>query len=1038
MAYTFVDRVMDGLDDLRGNFRAWSKADHTQYFPIACPQNKYALALHNGSLMSVFRVDGYMGQYFPEQFESLSESWKKFLQNTAGGESSAGFDIYWSYEYDPDGMKNKAMGYRKRMIDASAKRGADIKDILEEEAKLYGEICAIESQHIIIVTHIDSLQKYQRKDALAARRKDMRGRLNGNDSMRLGFGLSAIEGIHETHVSKVENFLKYAQMGYAFERLNTSDALVAMRCSFDPSTAGSHWKPKLKMSDVRFRATDGVSNFALKNQKEDGRVLDWTTFFPPKLKDQMLRDNVVDLGSYAVVGDRTYAPLYVDELAVSPEPIETLLRMCFRTRLPVRMVYSITSNSEQANYWNRLFSSIFTFASASNRQISKANKAMAAYKESGGAVFGYGISVTTWAETEVTYQSCGTPVYAVGNIQKRARELETFMQQWGGQQLNNVFGCSVQAAMSASSGYMIPSSTPIAPQIELDIVAQLPIMRPARMWQADNSIWFRTSDGVIQPYQPFSSNQNAMLTLVMGGMGYGKSNLISEHMFYFANHPEIEELPYIRGMDFGASSIGVVDMIRESLPESQKHKAVFQSFTNNGTMIKNMLDTMLCSRYPLEDHFRFLTNWLLTLCDGLVEKGVGIPDLVAVFNAALLRAYEERDDGSNFFRDYRFEVAEADPIVIDMLDRIEFVFDEYTTNWEVVDALADWGLERNDGEVLHAAKLAQRYAVPMFSDLIVICDALSDQFQDMPDIDGKSLPRAISNALMNANAEFPCFAGITNIDVSEAPVCVFDMSEAFGRGETKYDDWLRSVYFTVAHRLLTEDLFVNRLLSGGELESRQKNLKISDAILNYHLDFLSRQDQMLKLYWADEVHRVGKVRGAFSIIDSMTFEGRKYKVGIMLGTQIPKYFPPSMLELATSIFIFGASQSPKNADSIRDIFALTADEREAVLNITKPSKEKGAEVFCIHKTSEGEQKLKLHFQMGGIKAWGYATEAEERGLRGLLYAEGPSSAWAREILAKRVPSVNKAISVVSSKNPSFSKAQAIRHIADTLLATLND
>jgi len=74
--------------------------------------------------------------------------------------------------------------------------------------------------------------------------------------------------------------------------------------------------------------------------------------------------------------------------------------------------------------------------------------------------------------------------------------------------------------------------------------------------------------------------------------------------------------------------------------------------------------------------------------------------------------------------------------------------------------------------------------------------------------------------------------------------------------------------------------------------------------------------------------------------------------------------------------------------------------------------------------------------MGGIKRWGFATEAEERGLRGLLYAEGPSTSWAREILAKRVPSVNKAIDLEISKNPELSKPQAIRLIADKLLATL--
>lgn len=1037
MGYTFIDKAMDGLDELRGNLRAWTKADHTQYFPVACPQNRFALSLHNGSLLSVIRIDGYMGQYFPEQFKKVRDGWVRFLQNTANDKSAAGFDLYWSYEYDPDGMKNKALDYRLRMINAAEKRGSDIRDILEEEARVYGDVCSIESQYILVVTHLDSLPKVEQKEALQKRREGMRAQLKGSDSIVLGVGLSAIESVHESHVSKVLTFLKNVESGYMFERLETYDALIAMRCAFDPSTAGKGWRPRLKPSDSRFRATDGVGSFARENQKEAGKVLDWTTFFPTKLANQMIRDNVVDLGLYAVVGDRTYAPLYVDELAVEPEPIHRLMEMCFRTRLPVRMVFSITSNSQQANYWNKLFASIFTFASKSNRQINKAVKAMEQYEEGGGgAIFGYSLSVVTWAETDVSYDSDGSPMYGTALVQKRARDLETYLQQWGGQQLNNVFGCSIEAAMSASMGYMIPTAAPSAPQIDLDIVTQLPIMRPACIWSPDNAIWFRSSDGVLLPYQPFSSKQNAMLSLVMGGMGYGKSNLLSEHIFYFANHPEAEELPYIRGMDFGASSSGVIDMILESLPDNQRHRAIFQSFTNNGSMIKNMMDTRLGCRYPLEDHFRFLVNWLLILCDSLIDEA-GTPNLVAVLSAAIERAYESADSRSHFYQARRFEVLYADPIVVKMLDRIEYKLDDLTDQWEVVDALIEWGLRNKDDEVLYAAKVAQRQAVPQFADLISICDGLAERFKDMPDINGKSLPSAVSNALMNANAQFRCFSGVTNTDVSEAPICVFDMSEAFGRGSTDYDEWLRSVYFAVVYRLLTEDLFVNRALSGLELEESQSKLNITDSLLQWHLAYLSRQDQAIKLYWGDELHRVGKVRGAFDIIDSMAFEGRKYRVGIMLGTQMPEHFPPNMLKLASSIFIFGASQSAENADVIRDLFDLTEDERTAIINITKPDQHKGAEVFCIHKTDEGTQQLKLHFQMGGIKRWGFATEAEERGLRGLLYAEGPSSSWAREILARRVPSVNKAIAAAISKNPSLSKPQAIRKIADDLLATLD-
>jgi len=287
---------------------------------------------------------------------------------------------------------------------------------------------------------------------------------------------------------------------------------------------------------------------------------------------------------------------------------------------------------------------------------------------------------------------------------------------------------------------------------------------------------------------------------------------------------------------------------------------------------------------------------------------------------------------------------------------------------------------------------------------------------------------------MNANSMFPCFTGITNTDVSESRICVFDMSEAFGRGNTAYDDWMRSVYFAIVYRLLTEDLFVNKKLSGDEMTRNQHKLGVSDKLLKWHLDYLEVQDQMIKVFWGDELHRIGKVHGAFQMLESMAYEGRKYRVGLMMGTQMPQHFPPDMLKLASSIFIFGASQSAENATVLQSLFDLSQDERQTVLDITKPNAEKGAEVFVIHKTDLGIQRLKLHFQMGSIKRWAYATESEERGLRGLLYAEGPSSAWARKILAERVPDAKKAI---AAKQQSYagemSQQEAVRRIADDLL-----
>lgn len=1030
----YVDRLMDGIDDLRRGVRGWTKADHSQYFPVACAHNSNVLALYNGSLLSVIRIDGYMGQYFPEQFANLRQEWAKFLRTSTQDKSAKGFDLFWSYEYDPEGMSSKMLQYRERMIQAGERRGLEVRDIMEEEARLYGSICASEDQYLLVVTHIDSLPKAEHKEALTSAANDRKKSIKGHGSMVTQRGMKLIEMAHEQHVNKVEVFLKDAGRSYAFERLNAYQGLKAMRMSLIPGTTGDGWSARLTLNDCALRPTEAVPASVKKGQAADGKPVDWTHMLPPPLTEQMLPAEVVDLGRFAVIGGRTYAPMSVGELAVEPEPIESLLRMCYQRRLPVRMVYSLMANSDQANYWNRAFASIFNFASASNRQIDKADRAMKAYGESGGAVLGYGLSIATWADTEVQYDSRGAAMYGVKKITRRAQDLETLLQQWGGQQIETVFGCSIEAAMSATPGYMMPPASPKAPQIEMDIVAQMPIMRPARLWEADNSIWMRTSDGVLLPHQPFSGKQSTMIGLVLGGMGFGKSNYISENINYFANHPEADLMPYIRGMDFGASSSGVVSMINDSLPENRKHEALFIPFSNSADMCKNMMDTRLTLRYPLEDHRIFLINWLVILCDSLIEGAGGVTNLVSVLNATIKRAYENCDPRTHHYQAKTYMRSIAAEEVNSALDRCMAKIQDGCDYWDVVDALAKAGVEQQDDSLLHAAKVAQRYCVPIFPDLVRVCDQLDDQFKAMPEVGGKSLCAAISNALSNANAMFPVFSKITNTDISESRVCVFDMTEAFGRGETKFDAWKRSVLFSVVHRLLTEDLFINLDISGQEMVNHKERLGLTDEMLRWHIRYFERQDQLLKLYWGDELHRVGRVEGAFQILDSMGFEGRKYRVGLLLGTQLAEYLPESMIQLCTSVFIFGTSQSSETAKKMQDIFALSDDERDIAFGITKPNTKKGAEVFVIHKTSEGVQRAKLHFQVGNIKRWAYATEADERALRRELYAAGRGQAWARKVLAENVPDLMAAVHAKQKERPGASKSEALHLVAEDLKA----
>jgi hypothetical protein len=72
--------------------------------------------------------------------------------------------------------------------------------------------------------------------------------------------------------------------------------------------------------------------------------------------------------------------------------------------------------------------------------------------------------------------------------------------------------------------------------------------------------------------------------------------------------------------------------------------------------------------------------------------------------------------------------------------------------------------------------------------------------------------------------------------------------------------------------------------------------------------------------------------------------------------------------------------------------------------------------------------------MGGIKRWAYATEADERALRGILYRKGPSPDWARRTLAKNIPDIQVAIKAkMDAEGGSMSRQDAIEQIANDML-----
>lgn len=116
-----------------------------------------------------------------------------------------------------------------------------------------------------------------------------------------------------------------------------------------------------------------------------------------------------------------------------------------------------------------------------------------------------------------------------------------------------------------------------------------------------------TEDGSAWEVALASSQQNKHTELTPGAPGLGKSvliNALSEIQIASAQ----KNLPFIAYIDKGFSAQGLVQLIRDSLPEQRKDEAVGIILSNDPEHTRNLFDVMYGAKNPPP---RKRTSWYL-------------------------------------------------------------------------------------------------------------------------------------------------------------------------------------------------------------------------------------------------------------------------------------------------------------------------------------------------------------------------------------------------------------------------------------------
>lgn len=952
---SFIDPLLDGIDSILAWFSTELKQTVESYCDLETADDQHSLVARDGSLISVIRVYGVTKLMGQEEFDTIHQGITQSLQATL---KRPGHVVQVYFSYDRDAVKPEIEDILAPARATAKRLGLDLDDLFIERANYISRYCAHEELYFVLWTRPYSLTAEQQKRAS----KDKLNFIRENKIPPFKNGqnlIAAIPDLREAHASFVRSVVTDMNaLNIYCNLLDVHQAAYDMRMAVDPDFTDRQWRAVLPGDKIPLHVA----------RPQAGELSG--LMYPPLSRQIFPRDaQAVDLRTIRV-GDRIYTPIFID---LFPQDLKTFISLFARTlptRVPWRISFLIESGGLATIRFKAVMAAILSFTSAQNGLVADASKLLREIEvNTDDAVVKLQVSLATWA-----------PEGNIRLLRTRTAELAKAVEGWGSCEVSEVSGDVFAGFASSLLGFTASSvATPSVAPLS-DVVYMLPFTRPASAWEY-GALLLRSPDGKPWPYQPGSAQQTTWIDLMYARPGSGKSVLSNAINLALCLSGGIQRLPRIAIIDIGPSSSGLISLLKEALPEHQKHYAAYHRLRMTPEYSINPFDTQLGCRYPSPQERSFLVNFVTLLATplGAERPYDGISDMAGLIVDEMYKYLADEGKAHPYTQG-------IEPLIDDILNEIGFVFDEHTTWWEITDALFLAGFQ-------HESMLAQRYAMPLLADAAAICrtQVIEDLYGQVRAPTGEPLIQAFGRMISSAVREYPILSNITRFDIGDARVVSLDLDEVAKSGGDSAERqtavmYMLARYALARHYYLTEDA----LNDVPEAYREFHRLRISDI----------REDAKRIVY--DEFHRTSKARAVRDQVILDMREGRKWNVQIALISQSLDDFDPVMVEFGTSIFIMdaGPEQAIKRST---EIFGLSETARIALKTRVHGPREGGATFLAQFSTKSGMNTQLLTNTLGPIELWAFSTTAEDARLRNKLYQSlGPKEA--RRVLANLFPS----------------------------------
>lgn len=972
---SFVESIIDAVEEVSFWISKGFSQMMADYVLVETADSQNTLVLKDGSLVSLIVLKGSRQIVGEDEFREITRVISSSLGAYVG--NGSGHSVQCLFSRDAENTRAQLNGLLASSRQSAERLGIDISDIFDDRIDSLAKHCAEETCFFALRTKVGAISKAEVKRSEQMKLASIKKK-GGATALLAQNMLLAIDGLRDRHRSFVRAFQSdINEAGLIAGVLDAHAACREIRKKIDIEFTSESWKPLLPGDKLPLRF----------DHKTNDR--DVSSLFYPKLSSQLIPRSGRSLDHKAFqVGGKIYSSVILDLGPTDIRYFNELFKRLLSTSIPWRVSYLIEGGGLHSIALKKAVASVLAVFDSGNKLMVEAyNDLRQQVMYANEVDVKFSMVFSTWVSEKDK-----------SKLNSFVGDLARAVEGWGGCEVSETTGDAASAFFSSSLINGFKSDAPHAAAKLSDIVQMLPITRVSSPWDS-GSVLFRTKDGKAWPYQPGSSKQSAWIDLIFAGMGSGKSVLMNTINLALCVDPRNTRLPRISIIDIGPSSLGLITLLKDLLPEDRKHEATYHRMTMTEDCAINPFDTTLGCRLPISSHRTFLINFMTLLLTpiGKISLDVGMPELIGL---VINETYEKLSD-NNDAKLYSIGIETA---IDDFLAGDGYISDKRTTWWEIVDHLFKKKKTR-------LSFSAQKHAVPVLSDLLYYArnPAVADTFKNELPTLIDSFTRIITSAIR----EYPIISKPTMFDIGESRVISLDLDEVAKTGGPSADRQT-SLMYMLSRFVLAKDFYII-----------EENLReMPKLYLEYHRARIKDSEEDIKRLCIDELHRTKNSPSVRSQIETDIREGRKWKVHVALASQDLTDFDDIMVSLSSNIFIMGKFDD-KDVNDITKRFGLSETARHALIYSTHGPRQGVGTTFLVNMvTNDSPRRISqvITSTIGSIEYWAFSTTKDDKIIRQMAY-DRFGGKLARQLLSKSYPwGISKEIERRSelSQSTSFS------------------